>query len=64
MQWTHDKLISLGETTLASPYPKINLSVECEGKEGLEVRKRINTPVKSTYQSSIHVECTLNERQV
>ena len=56
MQWTHDKLISLGETTLASPYPKINLSVEGEGKEGLGVRKRIDTPVKSTYQSSIHVE--------
>ena len=55
MQWTHDKWISLGETTLASPYPKINLYVECEGKEGLEVRKRINTPVKSTYQSSINV---------
>ena len=55
MQWPPDELISLRETTLASPYPKFNLSVEFKGKEGLEVRKRINTPVKSTYQSSIHV---------
>ena len=26
---------------------------------GLGVRKKINTMVNSTYQSSIHVECTV-----
>ena len=55
LQWTADKLSKLGST-----HPKINLSVsKCKDKEGLGVRKGINTTVKSTYQSSIHVECTV-----
>ena len=45
---------------MASTHPKISLSVcKCKGKEGSGVRKRIDTTVNSTYQSSIHVECTV-----
>ena len=47
IQWTTDKLMSLGGPKLASRHPKINLSVwKYKAKEGLGVRKRINTTVK------------------
>ena len=63
MQRTTDELVSLGggggggEGGLASTYANINLSVnKFNDKEGLGVRRRIKITVKSTYQSSIHVE--------
>ena len=42
---------------LTSTHPKIKLSGCKLIKEGLGIMKRINTIVKSTYQSSINVEC-------
>ena len=47
-------------TKISITHPKINLSIwKCKDKEGFGVRKRINTTVKSTYQSLIHVECSV-----
>ena len=44
----------------ASTHPKINLSLwKYESEEVLGVRKRINTTEKSTYQSLMHVACTV-----
>ena len=63
IQWTTHKLMLLGGPKLASTHPKINLSVwKYKDKEGLRFGKRINrtlSTVKSIYQSSIHVECTV-----
>ena len=42
---------------MASTHPKINLSVKY--KEELGARKRTSTTVKSIFQRSIHVECTV-----
>ena len=54
-------LMSLGGTQLASTHPKIKLSVrKFKGKEVSGFRKRINTTVKATYKSSIHVESTVS----
>ena len=45
-----------GGAKLTSIYAKIKLSVyNYKDKDGLGVRKRINTTVKSTNQNSIHV---------
>ena len=53
--------MSLEGLKLASTHPKINLSVwKYTDKEELGFRKRINTTVNSTYQSSLHVECTVS----
>ena len=42
----------------------INLSIpKYKDREGLGVRKRINTTVKSTYQSLIHVECFVHGQE-
>ena len=55
MEYNHSGL------KLASTHPKIDLSVwKCKDIEGLRAREGINTTVKSTYQSSIHVEWTVS----
>ena len=49
-----------GGATLASTHPKIKPTIwRYKDQEGLGVRKNINTTVKSYYQSSIYVECTV-----
>ena len=57
------KIVEIGVTggpEFTSTHLKIDISVrKCKDKEGLGVRKRINATVKSTCQSSIHVECTV-----
>ena len=53
-------MILLGGPTLASTRPKIKSTIwRYKDQKCLGVRKRINTTVKSTYQSSIYVECTV-----
>ena len=61
VQGTSDKLIAIGDqtyyqSTRRSTYPFEN---NYKDKEGVRIRKRINMTVKSTHQSSMHLECSV-----